>query len=175
MLNCVVLLHLVGHLASNHQVVREHTNEEGVVNHLTLAFSLKHQLPTMFKLVSQYAATGCVSSNTEAFFSHAGNLQDGHKSMGEQFMQNLSFIAGQTNKPTTDEVKEKYMELYRGHKSKEVVSEDEEEEEEDDDEQYEDLEDDLPWDATEPRLLPEVGDPEYQEASNAAAAATATL
>jgi hypothetical protein len=160
------------------QVVREHTNEEGVVNHLTLANSLKHQLPTVFQLVSQYAATGCVSSNTEAFFSRTGVIQDDHKSMGEKFMQNLSFISGQTNKPTTEEVKEKYMELFRGHKSKEVISEDEEEEEEedeDDDEEYEDLEDDLPLDATEPRLLPEVGEPEYAEATNVAAAGTAAL
>ena len=98
--------------------VQKYTGEDGFVDHYALASGLKADIPVMHFMVQAVYPAALVQTNTESFFSLTGNLQDEKKSMSSKWMQTLSFIQGQTKKPSNEEVKTKYLEMFRGRRAR---------------------------------------------------------
>ena len=94
--------------------VDAHRDASGIVNHLTLVSSVKSDMPVIYEVYSQYAASSVVSSNTESFFSLVGQIQDHRKTMSSSWLETLSFIKGQTGKVSDVEIMQKYCEMFRG-------------------------------------------------------------
>ena len=61
--------------------VDAHRDASGIVNHLTLVSSVKSDMPVIYEVYSQHAASSVVSSNTESFFSLVFQIQDNRKTM----------------------------------------------------------------------------------------------
>ena len=119
--------------------VDAHRDASGIVNHLTLVSSVKSDMPVIYEVYSQFAASSVVSSNTESFFSLVGQIQDDRKTMSSSWLETLSFIKGQTGKVSDVEIMQKYCEMFRGGRmlnldAKDEFKDDEDNEDDEDDE-----------------------------------------
>ena len=96
--------------------MEQHRADNGLINYFTLISALKGEFPVMTLIYEAHLPVFIVSSNVETFFSHAGQLQDEKKLMFSSWMETLCFLNGQTEKPSLEDVKEKYYELHNNRK-----------------------------------------------------------
>lgn len=96
--------------------MEQHRADNGLINYFTLISALKGEFPVMTLIYEAHLPVFIVSSNVETFFSHAGQLQDEKKLMSSSWMETLCFLNGQTEKPSLEDVKEKYYELHNNRK-----------------------------------------------------------